>query len=69
MDQLMNFAWKFMLPMALVNLLTAGVWHFMEPGFARWAVCLLLVLGPYIMLGRSLFEQRHLSKRTYRYAE
>jgi len=69
MDQLMNFAWKFMLPMALVNLLTAGVWHFMEPGFARWAVCLLLVLGPYIMLGRSLFVQRHLSKRTYRYAE
>jgi NADH-quinone oxidoreductase subunit H len=69
MDQLMNFAWKFMLPMALVNLLTAGVWHFMEPGFARWAVCLLLVLGPYIILGRSLFEQRHLSKRTYRYAE
>src|SRR6267154_1509992 len=69
MDQLMNFAWKFMLPMALVNILAAGVWYLMEPGFARWAVCLLIVLGPYIMLGRSLFEQRHLSKRTYRYAE
>jgi NADH-quinone oxidoreductase subunit H len=69
MDQLMNFAWKFMLPMALVNLLTAGVWHFMEPGFARWAVCLFLVLGPYVVLGRSLFEHRHLAKRTYRYAE
>jgi NADH-quinone oxidoreductase subunit H len=69
MDQLMNFAWKFMLPMALVNLLAAGVWHFMESGFARWAVCLFLVLGPYIILGRSLFEHRHLAKRTYRYAE
>jgi NADH-quinone oxidoreductase subunit H len=69
MDQLMNFAWKFMLPMALVNLLAAGVWHFMEPGFPRWAVCLLLVLGPYIMIGRSLFEHKHLAKRTYRYAE
>jgi NADH-quinone oxidoreductase subunit H len=69
MDQLMNFAWKFMLPMALVNLLAAGVWHFMEPGFARWAVCLLLVLGPYILLGRSLFESKQLAKRTYRYAE
>jgi NADH-quinone oxidoreductase subunit H len=69
MDQLMNFAWKFMLPMALVNLLAAGVWHLMEAGFARWAVCLLLVLGPYVMLGRSLFEHKHLAKRTYRYAE
>jgi hypothetical protein len=41
----------------------------MESGFARWAVCLFLVLGPYIILGRSLFEHRHLAKRTYQYAE
>jgi NADH-quinone oxidoreductase subunit H len=69
MDQLMNFAWKFMLPMALVNLLAAGVWYLMEPGVARWAVCLFLVLGPYIILGRSLFEHKQLAKRTYRYAD
>jgi NADH-quinone oxidoreductase subunit H len=69
MDQLMNFAWKFMLPMALVNLLAVGVWHFMEPGFARWAVCLLLVLGPYVMLGRALVEHKQLAKRSYQYAE
>jgi NADH-quinone oxidoreductase subunit H len=69
MDQLMNFAWKFMLPMSLVNLFAAGVWHYMEPGFARWAVCFLVVAGPYIMLGRSLSEHKQLAKRTYRYAE
>jgi len=69
MDQLMNFAWKFMLPMALVNLLAAGVWYLMEPGFARWAVCLLIVLGPYVMLGRSLSEHKQFGKRIYRYAE
>jgi NADH-quinone oxidoreductase subunit H len=69
MDQLMNFAWKFMLPMALVNLLAAGVWHFMGPGFGRWPVCLLIVLGPYIMLGQSLFEHKQFGKRIYRYAE
>ena len=39
MDQLMNFAWKFMLPMALLNLVTAGVWHFLPQGVLRWLVC------------------------------
>ena len=25
----MDFAWKFMLPMTLLNIFAAGVWHFM----------------------------------------
>jgi NADH-quinone oxidoreductase subunit H len=69
MDQLMNFAWKFMLPMALINILTTAVWHFMPPGLARWTVCAMLVVGPYVLLGRALFEGKHLSKRIYRYAD
>ena len=69
MDQLMNFAWKFMLPMALINLVTAGVWRFLAPGFSRWLICSLLVLGPYIMLARALFQGGEIGKRTYRYAE
>jgi len=68
-DQLMNFAWKFMLPMALVNILVAGIWHFMEPGVERWIVCALLVTGPYLALGRTLFTNKNLSKRVYRYAD
>ena len=32
MDQLMNFAWKFMLPMALMNIVAAAIWHFMPHG-------------------------------------
>lgn len=69
MDQLMNFAWKFMLPLALINLLVAGVWHFMHPSWERWLACAMLVLGPYVILARSLFEGSHIAKRVYRYAE
>ncbi len=69
MDQLMNFAWKFMLPVALINILAAGIWHFMPAGAARWVVCAVLVLGSYAFLGLSLLQHRQIAKRTYRYAD
>jgi NADH-quinone oxidoreductase subunit H len=69
MDQLMSFAWKFMLPLALINLLTAGIWHWMQPGAARWVVGLALVLGSYLILGNALMDGRNYGKRTYRYAD
>jgi NADH-quinone oxidoreductase subunit H len=69
MDQLMNFAWRFMLPMALLNLVTAGVWHFLPQGVARWLVCGLLVAVPYVLLGRGLTQGWKLEKRVYRFAE
>jgi NADH-quinone oxidoreductase subunit H len=69
MDQLMNFAWKFMLPMALFNLLAAGVWFFMPHGLARWAVCSILVACPYIFLALGLLRHKNIGKRTYRYAD
>ena len=69
MDQLMNFAWKFMLPMALINLVTAGIWWFLEPAISRWLICSFLVLGPYIMLARGLLQGSNVGKRTYRYAD
>jgi NADH-quinone oxidoreductase subunit H len=68
MDQLLNFAWKFMLPMALINIFVAGVWRFMPSGAARWAACAILVLGPYLVLGRALRAHKNLGKRVYRYA-
>jgi NADH-quinone oxidoreductase subunit H len=69
MDQLMNFAWKFMLPMALLNLVTAGVWRFLPEGVLRWIVCSLLVVVPYVLLGRGLMQGWKLEKRVYRFAE
>jgi NADH-quinone oxidoreductase subunit H len=69
MDQLMNFAWRFMLPMALLNLVTAGAWHFLPQGVLRWIVCGLLVIVPYVLLGRGLMQGWKLEKRVYRFAE
>jgi NADH-quinone oxidoreductase subunit H len=69
MDQLMNFAWKFMVPLSLLNIVVAAIWHFMGSGWARWVVCSLLVGGAYVLLGRGLSGARQLSRRTYRYAE
>jgi NADH-quinone oxidoreductase subunit H len=69
MDQLMEFAWKFMLPMTLVNLFVAGLWLFCPPGVTRWIVCFLLVAGPYIFLARGLAQDGRVAKRTYRYSD
>jgi NADH-quinone oxidoreductase subunit H len=69
MDQLMNFAWKFMLPMSLINILAAGLWHLLGPGAGRWLICSLILAGPYVMLGRGLFQANNIGKRIYRYAE
>jgi NADH-quinone oxidoreductase subunit H len=69
MDQLMNFAWKFMLPMALLNLVNVGIWHFLPPGLPRWLVCAILVVVPYLLLGRGLMQSKKLEKRIYRFAD
>jgi NADH-quinone oxidoreductase subunit H len=69
MDQLMNFAWKFMLPMTLLNLINAGVWRFLPEGVLRWLICSLLVAVPYVLLGRGLSQGWRLEKRVYQFAE
>jgi NADH-quinone oxidoreductase subunit H len=68
-DQLMNFAWKFMLPMTLLNLLVAGAWRFLGEGWSRWVICSLVLLCAYVLLGRVLMRHQRLGPRSYRYAE
>jgi NADH-quinone oxidoreductase subunit H len=69
-DQLMNLAWKFLLPMTLVNMLVAAIWHFTGqaawPGLIRWLFCAALILAPYWLLGRG--HETKVGKRVYRYA-
>ena len=68
-DQLMNFAWKFVLPMTLVNLMVAALWRFMGEGLLRWAVCSVIVVVAYAAMGRVEMRRGHLGPRSYRYAE
>ena len=69
MDQLMDFAWRFMLPMALINIVNAGVWHFLRPGVLRWIVCAAMLIAPFWMLSRWLGPGKILEKRRYSFAE
>jgi NADH-quinone oxidoreductase subunit H len=70
-DQLTRFAWKFLVPLALINLGTAAFWS-LSSGWsgalqiARWAIALTLVIAPFITLGRKL--SAGIGPRTYRYA-
>jgi NADH-quinone oxidoreductase subunit H len=68
-DQLMNFAWKFVLPMTLLNLMVAGLWRFMGEGWLRWVVCSAILLAAYVIGGRTGMRRKQFGPRSYRYAE
>jgi NADH-quinone oxidoreductase subunit H len=69
MDQLMNLAWEFILPMALLNMLVAGVWHFMPGGPLRWLVCIAIIAVPCVLLSRRLRTKKKFEIRTYSFAD
>jgi NADH-quinone oxidoreductase subunit H len=68
-DQLMNFAWKFVLPFTLLNLLVAGLWRFMGDGWLRWIVCSGILLVAYVGMGSVGMGLERFGARKYRYAE
>jgi NADH-quinone oxidoreductase subunit H len=69
MDQLMKFAWRFMLPMALLNICAAGVWHFLPPGVLRLLIIALLLVLSCIVLSSGFKRGKSSEIRTYRFAE
>jgi len=70
LDQMLNLAWKFLVPLTLINLLVAAVWYWSRPlsdSFAglelRWLSCAAIIALSYVCLGRNLNRipspQRH----------
>ena len=68
-DQIMNFAWKFMLPMAFTCIVAAAVWHYEGRGLAGWFLSLAVIAVVYIALSRLIGTQKKFATRTYRFAE
>jgi NADH-quinone oxidoreductase subunit H len=68
-DQLMNFAWKFVLPLTMLNLFDAALWHFLGDGWARWVVCSAILVLAYVLMALVGMRRKHFGARSYRYAE
>jgi NADH-quinone oxidoreductase subunit H len=68
-DQMMNFAWKFILPMSFTCILAAAVWHYAGRGWAGWFWSLGVIATVYVTLSILLDTRRKFAPRTYRFAE
>jgi NADH-quinone oxidoreductase subunit H len=68
-DQVMNFAWKFMLPMAFTCIVAAAVWHYQARGLAGWLWSVAIVAIVYLALSHFLDTRRKFAPRVYRFAE
>jgi NADH-quinone oxidoreductase subunit H len=74
MDQLMKLAWKFLVPLTLINLIVAALWHYSAAwDFSgaiaiRWVICGAIIGGAYVAFGTTL-HTKAFPPRTYRYAD
>jgi len=68
-DQMMSFAWKFVLPMAFTCIVAAAVWHYAGHGMAGWLCSLVVIAAVYITLSLLLDTRKKFAPRTYRFAE
>jgi NADH-quinone oxidoreductase subunit H len=67
-DQLLGFAWKILLPMSLINIVAAAIWHFTPSKPLAWVVTAALLALSWIGLTKFSASQT-IEKRTYRYAD
>jgi NADH-quinone oxidoreductase subunit H len=68
-DQMMNFAWKFMLPMAFTCLVSAAVWYYDGRRLAAWLWSFAIIAVVYLTLSLFLDTRKKFRPRTYRFAE
>jgi NADH-quinone oxidoreductase subunit H len=68
-DQIMNFAWKFALPMAFGCVVAAAVWHYAGRGLRGWLWSFLVIAIVYAALSVALDTRRKFAPRVYRFAE
>jgi NADH-quinone oxidoreductase subunit H len=68
-DQVMNFAWKFMLPMAFTCIIAAAVWHYQAHGLRGWIGSGVVIAVVYLVLSYFLESRKQFAPRTYRFAE
>lgn len=68
-DQMMNLAWKFMLPMSFACIIAAAVWHYAGHRLLAWLCSLGVVAIVYFALSLFLGRGRKFAPRQYRFAE
>jgi NADH-quinone oxidoreductase subunit H len=69
-DQLMEFSWKLLLPLSLLNIFVAGAWYFVSQsgrGAVAWIGSAIVLLAAYFLLSRYTGKTT-LEKRTYKFA-
>ena len=72
-DQLMGFAWKFMLPLSILNILVAGfAWHAEQLNntiitVITWVISLAILYGA--ARGLNQLNRSNVRPREYKYAE
>ena len=64
-DQLMRFAWLFLIPTALLTVPVAAVWKYTGMGALGWVVCLAMLLVPFAIL--TVLYNRRLAPATRKY--
>jgi NADH-quinone oxidoreductase subunit H len=68
-DQMMNFAWKFMLPMAFTCIISAAVWHYTGRRWSGWLWSFATIAVVYLALSLFLDTRKKFARRIYRFAE
>ncbi len=69
-DHLLQFAWKFMLPMSFACFFAMAAWHYAGRDALGWFYAAGLVAVPYLLLGRFCFGRRHSpTNRRYYFSE